>query len=450
MEGLLAFILCLFCFGVGMAAIVASAGSVATATTRLSSSAARTLSGPRMRRLWAGVVEQLPTLRLTTDEALCGSVSDFAAEVRYEPLKRGAIVKNRTSITLAGPRLPGDIAIRHEEGRTLVEFTDRADFAGPPASAADVLRPETRTRLDALTRGGVLRLGERLLSYERTGLIETAGGVVSLISELIALAGELADDFEEVPARLALAARRADAPEEARARALDLLATGYPTSPLAQEIVREGLDDVSPVVQLAAAWHVGEEAADLLADLVCDDEVDEELREDALLTAALNLPDAALASICEELAEDLPILGEDLAGALLRIVRSERVAAAFEPLVQLMSVCPPEVAPELPHALAAAGGARAEVPLLELLEHRDHLVRRAAVVALGRVGSPRAIPALRELEQGDLCYVALDAIHAISEREEDGGRGRLSVAVRAATVRGRLGYTDPTGAATKG
>jgi hypothetical protein len=151
-----------------------------------------------------------------------------------------------------------------------------------------------------------------------------------------------------------------------RERALRMLAERHPKDPRTQASLQSAKSDPAPELRLVAASHTGDRAQ--LEGLVGEEGASDRVRS------------AALIGLWQRFG------GPDTTALALGMLESERPELAREAVRLLAFHC---------GALEAGVAAQREAAFIRLLEREEIRLRVAAAVALGQVGGPTALAALR-------------------------------------------------------
>ncbi len=310
-------------------------------------------------------------------------------------------------------------------------FDDAFYVTGPETAVRAVLDDATRR----LLLGLLVEVDLEIVNGQLRGQVAYGGGVVSLHARLLSRTLPVLFDAarrlrrpSDIVARLAHNART-DRSDRARRENLLCLARDYPDAETTRETIRAACTDPSSEVRVRAAVALGEEGRPVLLALVRDPD------EDDLPTAR------ALATLGDRLATDEvgTLLGHALRAhrmetareCLLRLGRhgDEGAVAA---IAKVMAVDRGPLAVAAAQALAKSGRPEAEAPLLAALAHGSPELRREAATALGRVGSPASVLALKDIESRDADdatrRAARQAVAAIQSRLPGASAGQLSLA----------------------
>jgi HEAT repeat protein len=375
-----------------------------------------------------------------------------------------------TRLEITGPRLAPGLALRPEAPRGLLGhrntkeievgdtgFDALVSVQGPPALALSLLDADLRRTLSLLVRGflavrghrplwasgrledGVLRvdvpqqspvargtLAERRERHDRAGETYLDGEyrLPQVLRAALDLAARLAVP-EDVARRIA--SRLAEEPEpRVRGQALQTLLREFPEHEATRQALVAARDDEDAELRVRAGIALGAEGRDVLLGVAGG-----EGAEDATSARAV----AALAD---------SLTNEKAAELLRNALRTRRVATAgvclgvlgrhgsdaTAVLAKVLLVEKGELGEAAAQALAATGDPAAEAPLLRALAEGTPELRRAAVAALGRVGTRDAVAALREAESHDAALrgVARQAVAEIQSRLAGAAKGQLSLA----------------------
>ena len=277
----------------------------------------------------------------------------------------------------------------------------------------------------ALGRDATVAVAGGLLIAELDGewsedtprLVEGVRGVVALAHRL-----EESDAEEE---RLSKVARNDPLPR-VRQLALEALVDAAPAHDATERALRRACDDPDPALRLRAALLSGGKGA---------------RRALHALAARRDVPDEVSAAAVDELGGQLSL--DDLrailasaphgrpktdVAAVRALARGGRAVVA--PLVAALPRFDDDVAVAAVEVLGEIAEPAAEDALIAAAARQDAAVRMAVARALGRLGSVRAVPVLRELEAdgGTVLRAAREAVAAIQSRLGGASAGQLALA----------------------
>ncbi|MET0556500.1 MAG: HEAT repeat domain-containing protein [Vicinamibacteria bacterium] len=309
-------------------------------------------------------------------------------------------------------------------------------LCGPPATVRALFTADVRVRMRRmLALGGAVHVrGGALVAELRGGMTHDAS-LAARIQVLLEAAQGLAPGTSD-ESRLAEIARR-DPIEDVRAKALESLATEAAGHALTRPALRDATRDASHAIRLQAATALGDEGREVLYALASDPAVADAIAVGAVeaLGSHLTLPRAQ--PLLEAAAADLRV---PLARALLRWMGRGDAAEAGVVASLLarrlgrdssaMSAKGGEIAVAAVEALAETGVPAAEGPLIEALRSGVPGVPPAAARGLGRVGTARAVPPLRDAEErgGETRRAAREAIALVQSRLTGATPGQVSLA----------------------
>lgn len=314
-----------------------------------------------------------------------------------------------------------------------------ADAPFDAAVLLDGATVETVAVLDHATRERLLQFVAQEGGRVADGVLEqtaigtpAAGAIVRQVRALVDLARCLSLKDRSVPPLL-LANATQDPVPGVRGRNLELLIGSFPHSAEAHEACRFAIlhTDSVPILLLAAE-HLGAEAWPGLQEVCARGLAPEELRVAALKRLVTGAPHASqVPTFLALLGEKSPRLWRPAVEGLGVL----RHAPAFDAIVARLPGADGTSAAVIAESLERIADARAETPLIGLLQHPDPRARAAAAVALGNLGTVRAVEPLLAcarsssfLGGGDLRRYVEAAVRAIQSRLGDVGRGRLSLA----------------------
>lgn len=215
---------------------------------------------------------------------------------------------------------------------------------------------------------------------------------------------------------------RGDRVADMRARALDTLCARFP-GPVSAAVAFEALRDPDPVVRFHAALVVGPPGFDELEALLADPSLAPHLRSQAARAALRSLPRERAAGPL--LAMLVAPYEESVRVSAARALAGYRLREVVPSLCLVLPEAPPAVRPALIDALGLLGDETVEPLLLAALSSADAEEKRAAITALARVGTVRAVGPLRE-RGGAFSREALEAVARIQARTRGAGAGQLS------------------------
>jgi len=211
-----------------------------------------------------------------------------------------------------------------------------------------------------------------------------------------------------------------------RRRLLLTLLRDYPDHPATREAVRAARDDEDAEVRLRAGLALGDEGRDVLLGVAGG-----EGAEDKTSAAAVNALGATLTleQVSELLRSALRTRRLETAGACLGVL-GRHGEGAVAMLARVLLVERGDLGTTAAASLAETESAKAEPLLVRALRESAPEVRRAAAVALGRVGTREAVLPLREAEAAEpaLRGAARQAVAQIHARLAGAAQGQLSLA----------------------
>lgn len=305
-------------------------------------------------------------------------------------------------------------------------------FTQDDAALAAMLDAPTRERVRQVCETpGTIRPTD--LRLRLPGFCRDAEVLLRSLDDLLALADELERRAaRSVPERLAEIASKDPAPG-IRRRCLGLLTERFANTAFAAEAARRAIGDSDSGVRAQAApiEALSKGAGAELMAIVGNEALPENERRDALSRASAVLDrDEILGLYDFALGAGTPAMQRDAIGGFARLKARDGISRMAEVAT---SGAEDETLVALAEALAKIGGDEAQPVLVSLLAIESPDVRAAAAKALGRIGSPAAIEALRPLSLEPLGHpdakaAASDAIAAIRTRhpgavETAGGGG---------------------------
>jgi len=385
---------------------------------------------------------------------------------RYEEDKASG-----TRVEITAPRLPPNLTLRREGLRTYLGFRDRKEIEvgdavfddhvsvqGPPAVALALLDPDMRRTVDRMLSGrlevrghkplwatgwlagGVLRTQERspaargdVMRVIREGeepepaghyYLEGVYKLPELFRASVALATRLL-----VPEDLAqrIASNLAEEPEAGvRRKALLTLLQEFPEHEATRDALVAALGDPDAELRVRAGTALGAEGREVLLGVAGGEGADDGTSARAVTALGDSL---TLAQTAELLKSALRTRRVETAKRCLGLLGAHGPEAT-RVLARVLLVETGELGVAAAQALAATGDAAAEAPLVRALAKGLPGLRRAAALALGRVGTREAVAPLHELEARDAAVrgAARQAIAEIHSRLAGAAQGQLSLA----------------------
>jgi hypothetical protein len=290
------------------------------------------------------------------------------------------------------------------------------------ALAKDVFNGEARVRM-----GG----GAIVAEFPDGGY----GPRASSVSALVELARRLQPGL---PADQRLAAIVSGDPlASVRVTALETLVGLAPGGDLTRTALRGAAADPAPFVRLKAALALGDEGVPVLQALAAEAGIADQYSSTAVTALGSRLASARARERLEVADSEMQVL---TARALLSLLAARgpeeaAVVASFldrraNALASVLSPTGAAMAVAAVEALAEARPPASEDALVAVLASSVPGVAQAAAQGLGRIGTARAVPALRQAEaqRGDLRRAARQAIAAIRSRLTDATPGQVSLA----------------------
>lgn len=377
---------------------------------------------------------------------LRGVVDDFTVKIS---------VRDRKVFVEIGGRLPRGLELGAENLLTLKlapdvrtgdeEFDREARVTGPPDLALAVLDAEARELVLREIVSGRARYspeGRILAEWPDSRAAEAIG----CLPDLLDLGRALRLNRAAVGRLLEKNAAH-DPHPDVRLRNLRALQEHHPRHPACRRACAAGLEAEGAELRLWSASFLGggseeriekgsgpdselaERAIGVLADLAMDRSVPEDVNVRALREVARSAGKQRA----------IPVLEEALGSRRTRVQRAAveglarfRHRRAAGRLAGMAGGVEAATARSIAEALGAIGGPEAESGLIELLDHDDGEVRRAAIRSLGLVGSVAAVEPLLEVA-GNLglsreARLAQSAKFRIQTRLEGAESGQVSIA----------------------
>jgi HEAT repeat protein len=366
-----------------------------------------------------------------------------------------------TRVSVSGLGLgAGDITVRREGFGTMVEklfgeaelscgdaaFDERAYIRGRPTVVHGLLTADARRSLAALlepriavgpdsaghdrTVRGRLQLRDDKLSLELRGMVPKHLDVT--LRRLLECATQLSKP-DDLPARLADNARN-DPIAAVRLANLETLLTRHAGHPQTDAALHAALGDADPALRLRAATVLGGEGEAVLLELATDGGVPQSLAAQAVDVLGARMPIERCLDLLQAAVDAGRLRVARKAIATLAQARAEQ---ARDRLVTILEHADDALAAAAATALGDVGDSRVEGDLIQMLAADAGERRRAAALALGRVGTVTAVSPLREAIESrtlDLSFrqAAKDAIAAIQSRLTGANAGQVSLAASTA------------------
>lgn len=338
----------------------------------------------------------------------------------------------RTHVRIESDRIPRPLEIGRADGRTGVSraikgediqigdasFDAVVHVAGPEDVSLAVLTGPTRDLLAAfLTKNGHLKDG--VLTIDLVAEVPDEHSIEAIVGLAKALS------VGPVPAALQANAAQ-DASPSVRRRNLEALLRHHAASKEARAASEAALEDPSPEVRLFAASNVeGAPSRDVLMALLADEGLKDDLRERALQGMVTAHP---WPSVVAPVKKALFAKSGAVRRAAIRAIGKAKAHALAGDLAEMVSIAEDQTCEALAEALGNLGGDRVESALIEMLKTKDSdVARRAAIVALRKTGTVRAVEPLLAISKGPLAELARDTARAIQALLGDVEAGRLSV-----------------------
>jgi hypothetical protein len=364
-------------------------------------------------------------------------------------------VEGDSGITLLSQEKAGDPAAKPHDIEIGDEFFDaEVEVHGAPDRVRALLDADTRHvvrwmmrnrlyvpgRAPVFIRGTVSILHGHLRVLLRDDpMPPTPGELRELVEGLVAFA-ERFDCPADVAARLAATIERE--PEwRARVYGLEVLATSHPTDAATISALRRALADEVPEIRLQAALGLGAEGRDTLLEIVRSRQAEDVISAHAIEALAANIPTDLAVSL---LLEALRSRRLHIAGACVRVLGLHGGTAAAPLLAKVIALESGELAVSAARALGKSFTSEGEAALLAALQRGEPDVVVAALEALGRVGTVRAVMSIQEVaaepdSPDDVRIAARQAVAAIQSRLPGASPGQVSIAESEA---GQLSLAD--------
>jgi hypothetical protein len=384
-------------------------------------------------------------------------------------------------VQVAAPRIPADFALG-EQGEPILVVEDGAAYspvewadcvvravqfraendapnlAFPEDSGAVVVRIRgddltlatvmTTEALASIRRGGDharnLSVAKQTLTYKSSAPASSARAIIELVRWLNEVARRLSVDQSRQPAQLLGATCDRTLAPAARARALRLLQTRFPTEKSARSASLAVLHDPDHRLRVLAAAFL--DRPEQMVEEIIKGEMDFDLCLETLRYLVAKYPETMTSAHLGR------IFAEGKTG-IRRAVAKALGQLHYRPAVPLFALTAAqtdaETASAIADALATIGGADAETVLAALLQRHEDTVCIAAAEALGAVGSVSSVEPLRHAGRGVFTSSALraatsQAITAIQQRLGNVESGELSL-VDTASAAGNLAVVDQAG-----
>lgn len=406
-------------------------------------------SGVRaMRQIQSGR-EHAPVL-----EAAAHSLGRFSLRGSYQPVLNAALGGHRLQIepdrdadadrnglvfTVIAPKsLPKEMTIFSRQRRIIdaplartfdPELDAYFEITGcEPSDVAQLLDASIRNRLIALSAEGTIVIHQNRFVLKTHAPVIYPKAIERTATRMLDLARDLISEDSPPAARL-LANAMSEPIPGARYQMLETLLRNHPGTREAEEAFRIAWEAPERGIKFLAASRRGEEGLLFLEETAQERTETISLRTMAMNALARSAPkERALPVLRRLLAARRGSLSRTAAELLGRLQDRESLA----PLVALARASDEDsdLRAIVAHALGLIGDARAEDYLLYLLGDPSIEVRFAAVQALGKMGTPRALGKLARLAAygaHDLSIAARSATSRIEARFGPIERGRLSL-----------------------
>lgn len=325
------------------------------------------------------------------------------------------------------------------------EAFDRAAYLqGAPALIRALFDADTRRLLRPLLEGelrvssarGVNKLDVRTSVSDNELQVEIReslfGNTLDALPDALPMVLDLAKRIarpDDLAAAIAANTRREPLPA-VRLANVQLLAKEQPEHAATRETLRAALSDDEPAVRLQAAILIGPDGRPALVEFATRDNVKDGIAARAITALGADFP-ASLA--IERLQRARAANQVHTARACIDAIGIARTPEAIEALASVLADGLEELAVGGARALGAAPSEVAERALARALGHDAAQVRLAAAEALGRIGTPLAVPPLRECAAAHTFDSALrratrQAIAEIQARVSGASPGQLSLA----------------------
>ncbi len=311
-------------------------------------------------------------------------------------------------------------------GENLPEGMDKQSKAkGDDDPVKRILAQATRRHIVDLIKKVGATLGGGKIKWSREGSVWAVEGMATVIRGIVHKAEFLCLDAHDAAGKLLHGSRDMTLPEAQREEMKRLLLENYAGTFESDSAARELLEDPDPKTRLSAAKTLGPKGIPALGKLARDPDVPKEIREQAIGEIIRHhQPEDADPHIQKMLRSRHP----EISQTALSLIKRLKYTPAIK-MLQSLATDPKtegELASAVVEAIGEIGDATAQPVLLGLLHHDYLVVRRRAAAALGRLGSPAAIPQLEAVAQGqgvnkrlrELCEKALREIRARNGLED--------------------------------
>ena len=370
-----------------------------------------------------------------------GHVDGYSVEVDIVQRGSGNTKSDHTRhIVRGGGRIPTDVALASETFWSSLDimgkeievghssFDEIVRVRGVESTVLALLDANARRCVADFirTHKGMIKDGD--VSCEVSGRERNGPLLEARLRAMLEIAVALTLRHDEVTARMADNVRD-DPAAGVRLRNLEYLCRHYRLSKECKTACERALHDKSPRIRLLAAKSIGARGVGVL-EAILDDQG---APRDVVLSAYALLVDRLPRQDLERRTHAILRGSHDpLVVEALVVVADQRIVAARERTLALVSQRHPTVVAAAARALGVIGEGLDSPTIAALLDHEEDTVKIAACEALAKIGRVDAVEPLLEhtkgmFKNGDLKRVARGAVEAIQSRAGDVGGGRLSV-----------------------
>ncbi len=230
--------------------------------------------------------------------------------------------------------------------------------------------------------------------WVRDGSVWNPDATTQTVRRIVSICEFLCVEDGEHAAKLLLGCHDETLPEGQRALMRSLLFERFPGTAECEMIANEMLEDSNPESRLSAAKALGERGTDALLKMAMNPDLAKDLREQAI-SAIFNKKDHAKTQ--PMLRAILNSQNADVARTALGMIRRNKYRPAARLLVELASEprTPTDKVCNIIDIIGELGDNSVQSGLINFLNHEFLMVRRRAATALGRIGTPNAVPQLQ-------------------------------------------------------